>query len=263
MLIFGSITTLILGLAIGSFLNVLIYRLPKGESIWRQARSYCPHCNSWLGVLELIPVISFLWLQGMCLHCKKKISWQYPVVELLTAVLFVLVFWRDGGSISTYDSLLLMVRDFIFVASLIVIFMIDWKHMLILDKVVYPLMPIIFVINWALAGWQWGAAGDLLLAGLIGFMFYFVQYQLSQGRWVGGGDMKLAALLGLMFGVRDLLVLLFIAYVGGAIISLLLVAFKKKGLKSAVPMAVFLVPAAWVTLFFGNQIVVWYLSMFL
>lgn len=247
----------LLGLCIGSFLNVLISRLPEGKTLW--GRSMCVHCSTQLTWWQLVPGVSFLLLRGKCYACKKSISWQYPLVELLTAGMFALIGWYHGMVDAT--NWLLITRDLFAVSALITIGMIDALYYLILNRVLLVVGSVLLVLDGFLVHWDVSRLLDYGLAALIGFLFFWVQYALSKGRWVGGGDMKLAAVLGLLLGFQGLLVALLLSYVGGAIISVFLMAFKKKGMKSEMPMGTFLALASVVALLFGEKIASWYVGM--
>lgn len=262
-LVFSIIIILLFGLAVGSFLNVLIFRLPKDLSILKLKRSFCPKCKKQLRALHLVPLFSFLFLKGKCAFCQAKISRQYFMVELATAVIFVLVLLNSWPLGLTIISMATIIRDLFFATILIIIFCIDLKDMLILDIVIYPVLPIAFLLNWGLSNWSLNSALFLLIGGAVGYLFYWLQYYFSKGKWVGAGDMKLAALIGVMLSLKGLAVTLFLAYVGGAIIAIILILLKKKKWHSQLPMAVFLCPAALVVLLCGQQIIQWYFDVFI
>ena len=249
----------IFGLIIGSFINCLLWRLHKKESIL--GRSYCPKCKNQIAWYDNIPVLSFLFLKGKCRKCKKKISWQYPLVELVTGILFGLVFYINfqsfNFSLLTFNfQLLTLVRDIFFVSIMVIIFIYDLKWYLILDKITLPAIFIIFVLNIFL-GFNYL---HLLLAGLIGGGFFLAQFIVSKGRWIGGGDIRLGLLMGVMFSWPMILLALLLAYLIGSVISIFLVIFGKKKWKSEVPMGIFLTSASIITLFWGDQILAWYLN---
>jgi prepilin signal peptidase PulO-like enzyme (type II secretory pathway) len=251
----------LIGTVIGSFLNVVIYRLPEKKSI-AKGRSKCPHCRQELKGYDLIPILSFLILKAKCRNCRKKISWQYPTVELVTGLLFLFVayYHQLSGMLSNPE----FFRDIIFVCGLLVIFMTDLKYYLIFDAVTLPLIVFAFVVNIFLmshAGNYLDVILGLILAGFIGGGFFLVQYLASKGKWVGGGDIRIGLLMGFMLGWPKLLVALFIAYIVGAIISLFLIGFKVKKMKSQVPFGVFLSVATFVALFYGGEIINWYLNL--
>lgn len=254
----------IFGLIIGSFLNALIYRLHIGESI-AHGRSKCPHCGHVLAWTDLVPVISFLLLKGTCRYCQKKISWQYPVVELAVAVLFLISYLINVGQFPVLNLLcpidlkfwLLMARDFIAISALTAIFVYDYKWMIIPDSIVLPAIVAILILNYFIGI----PVASILIGALIGFGFFAIQYFISQGAWIGGGDLRLGALMGALLGWPLIVVALFFSYIFGAIISVMLLIGKKVNRKSAVPFGVFLAPAAIIALFWGEIILTWYLGI--
>lgn len=250
----------IFGLIIGSFLNVVIWRLHKEESILTKTRSYCVKCRHKLGIRDLVPLFSFIFLRGKCRFCKKKISWQYPLVELTTGILFVLVILKYSIFNIQYlfdcNSVLLIIKGWVFACFLIIIFVYDLKYYLILDKVTVPAMILAVVLNLILGIIWW----KLLLAAIIGGGFFWLQYVISKGKWVGGGDIRLGVLMGLMLAWPQIITALFFAYVTGAIIGVGLITVKKKTMKSAVPMGTFLTIGTVIALLYGEQVLNWYLN---
>ena len=240
------------GLAAGSFLNCLIYRLEKNESFLK-GRSYCPHCHHTLTWKDLIPILSFLILRGKCRYCHQKISWQYPIVEIATGILFVSIF--------NFRSLLTTIYLLLTTCFLIVIFVYDLRHYIIPDKVIYPAIGMVFLYrlfeieNFLLL--------NVILSALLAFIFFLAIFLLSRGRWLGFGDVKLAAFMGLFLGFPNILVALFFAYLIGAIIGIGLVFARKKTLKSEVPFGPFLVIGTFIALFWGEKIIDCYLKSFL
>jgi prepilin signal peptidase PulO-like enzyme (type II secretory pathway) len=234
MVYFYIFSGLILGAASGCFLNFLINRLPPRNLIGR-ARPYL---------------------------FKEKKSQKY-LAMIFGAILFAVVFYFNWPVSFSAFWWVKIVSQLIFTAALILIFAIDFKHYLILDKTIYPLLPCAFIFNWWLGGWTLESAFWLIVAALIGFIFYATQYYLSKGKWVGDADMKLGALLGLMLGWQGLLVALFIAYVGGSIVGLLLILFHKKKLSGQLPMATLLAPAAFISMLYSTQIIGWYFEKFI
>jgi len=187
----------VLGLVIGSFLNCIIFRLKIGEGFWI-GRSHCLYCNHNLGVKDLIPVISFSCQKGKCRYCSKKISWQYPIIELVTAILFALAGWFHldvGLNINIW----LLLRDWIFISFLIIIFVYDLKYYLILDKVIWPVAVLALVFNLGL-DFSLSTFYNLALSAVVGGGFFLIQYLVSKGKWLGGGDVRLGFLMGLMLG---------------------------------------------------------------
>ncbi len=250
----------IFGLIIGSFLNVIIWRMHKEESILT-GRSHCPKCRHVLGPLELIPVLSFLIQGGKCRHCGKKISWQYPMVELATGVLFLLAYLPYDLRLTTYNFFLLA-KEWFVISAMIIIFVYDLKYYLIPDKIIYPAAAVVAVTIPLIYGGEiswWGILGPII-AAVLGGGFFLLQYIISKGRWIGGGDIKMGALMGLILGLGGLGVALFFSYVVGAIIGLILVAGKIKTMKSQVPFGTFLAAGTIVAMFWGEKILQWYLN---
>lgn len=263
------------GLVVGSFLNCVIYRLeiasPRHAAAGRgsrsalsflKGRSYCPHCKHILSWQDLIPVFSFFILKGKCRYCNQKISWQYPLVELATAVIFILIFITNSNQFTGVNLLLMVVSCF-----LIVIFVYDLKHYIIPDKVIYPAI-LVSGIWYLVAGifLNLYTKYEILITvySAIGAAAFFLAIVLiSQGRWMGIGDIKLAFLMGLFLGWPDILVALFSAFFIGAIIGIGLIISGKKTMKSEVPFGPFLVIGTFLAVFFGEQITYWYQSLFL
>ena len=276
MILFSILFVFCFGLAIGSFLNAYIYRLHAGKSVFR-GRSFCPLCKKTLLAKDLLPLISFALLKGKCRFCRKEISWQYPLVEAAVALLFVLGYLRFIGNPFAETTLLADLAGFVSflcaVAIFIVIFVYDLKYYLILDKVTVPsffvflFFDVLLVIlkGGAMHGFARGVLLPVLLylaAGVVGGGFFAIQFLVSGGKWIGGGDIRLGVLMGMALGLKHLLIALFLAYVLGSVISLCLIAIKKKKFNSQIPFAVFLVPATLATLLYGDLIAAWYIGFF-
>lgn len=241
----------ILGLCVGSFLNVAVFRIREGESVVR-GRSRCQSCEEPINARDLVPVMSFLILKGRCRKCKSILSWQYPIVELVTGVLFFLAFQIHGLSIT-------FVRDAVFMSYLIIIFVYDLRHMLIIDRFTIPAMIFAVIVNlWlgVIPAWL------ILVGGLVLAAFFWIQFLISKGTWVGGGDIRMGALMGFMLGLEHGLVALFLAYVMGAIVGVGLLVTGKANRKTPIPFGTFLATATVVVLFMGEQIIGWYLGLF-
>lgn len=255
---------LIFGLAIGSFLNVLISRLPNKESVIK-GRSRCPSCKHTLGFFDLFPILSFILLGGKCKYCHKKISVQYPLVEAATALLFLtayFVFIPEDRPIN-YFSFLKLTRAWFFISAMIIIFAYDFKRYLILDQIVYPsIIAAILTIPIFLGGQLeqnlfWG----VFLAAILGGGFFLLQYIISKGRWVGGGDVKMGVLMGLILGLSGLFFALFFAYIIGAIFSLWFIISKRKTIKDALPFGPFLATGTIISLFWAEEIIKLFFSL--
>jgi len=247
----------LLGLCIGSFLNCVIYRLEEKKSL--KGRSFCPHCKHALCWKDLFPVLSYMLLGGKCRYCKKNISWQYPAVELATGILFLLIYNLQMSlpefTLTEFFNLLYL--SYI-TSVLIIIFVYDFKHYLIPDKVLFPAIGISIFYQFFFSEHFLNHIG----ASIIASGFFIVIFFISKGTWMGFGDVKLAILMGLLLGVKNVLVALFLAFFFGAIISVILMVLKKKGIKSEIPFGPFLITGTFFALFYGQQIAELYVSFF-
>lgn len=250
----------IFGLIIGSFLNVVIYRLHRGEK-FITGRSKCLFCGHKLYINDLIPLFSFLFLKGRCRYCKQSFSKQYFLVELFTGIIFSLIFLSifPNQSFINFETLALIKLLFwwIIASFLIIIFVYDAKYYLILDKISIPAIFIALVFNLILGN----NLLNFLFAGLIAGSFFLLQYTISKGRWVGGGDIRLGFLMGVILGFPNVITALFIAYVLGSIISIILLLNKQKHWGDKIPFGTFLTIATIVTMLYGDILVNWYLSL--
>ena len=263
------------GLIIGSFLNCFIWRLHEGEGMWN--RSYCPKCRNQIAWYDNIPVISFILLGGKCRNCKEKISFQYPIVELTTGILFLMAFLNNESGIMNYGAfvfsdvnnlsvvilnskfLILNLRDWFVIAVMTVIFIYDLRWYLILDEISLPACLIVFLFNLFL-GINWLA---LLISGIIGGSFFLIQFVISKGKWIGGGDIRLGLLMGLALGRFDYLLLaILLAYFAGSFVGLGLIIFGRKKWDSQIPLGVFLSVSIVFVIFWGEAIMNWYLGFF-
>ncbi|MEA3272223.1 MAG: prepilin peptidase, partial [Patescibacteria group bacterium] len=252
--LFFPIISFLFGLSVGSFLNALIWRVQVGKSFfWK--RSQCPRCGHELICLDLIPVFSFLFLFGRCRYCKRKISWQYPLVELSTAFLFTLFYLKSAYFLKmgllplNLHFWLVIVLEWFLLAVLVVIFTYDAKHGLIPDKFSIPAIFVAFFGNFLLGENIW----NIGFAATIGGGFFLVQYLISRGRWIGGGDIRLGILMGAILGYPNVISALFLAYFIGAIYSIALVALRRKTLKSNIPLGPFLVTGTIIAMFLGDR----------
>ncbi len=239
----------IIGLSIGSFLNVVIFRIDNIRTILND-RSHCPHCKKTLTWKDLVPFVSFMLLRGKCRYCDESISWQYPAVELSTALVFVILFSLFGMSWG------LLFYAVIF-SLLIVIFVYDLMHELIPEEIVWIALVLALV-----GAWYFGGFGvfDMLLGGLICGGIPAVLVFVSKEKWMGAGDVKLGFLLGALVGYPQAVFLLFASFIFGSIAGIILMSTKKKGIKDSVPFAPFLIMAGLVTLIWGNYFIDWYLG---
>ncbi|OGZ24411.1 MAG: hypothetical protein A2896_01230 [Candidatus Nealsonbacteria bacterium RIFCSPLOWO2_01_FULL_43_32] len=242
--LFFNIIIFVLGLMVGSFLNCVIYRLEQEKRFFK-GRSYCPDCKHQLRWPDLIPVLSFLSLRGRCRYCQKKISWQYPIVEISTAAIFFLIF-----------NFQLSIFNYLILPFLIVIFVYDLKYYLIPDKVIYPAIGMVLVYDFLKSDIP--GMSDFLISAFGAAAFFLFIVLISKGKWMGIGDIKLAFLMGLVLGWPNILAALFLAFMSGAMIGIGLIFLGKKTLKSEVPFGPFLVAGTFISLFFGKIIINWY-----
>lgn len=263
------IILLLLGLCFGSFTNAFVWRIRQQETSKKKrsskdysilhGRSMCPNCSHILSALDLIPVLSWVGLHGRCRYCHNKISWQYPVVEILTTILFVCsyVFWPYS-----FDSIGLFQFGIwlIFLIGFMIIFVYDIKWMIIPNRVVYPLMLLGLVYVGASA--VFNSSFDPVIQAFYGVLIasgiFYGLFQLSDGNWIGGGDVKLGFAIGLIIGgpVQAVL-MLFIASLLGCFVSMpLLVSGQAR--KKKVPFGPFLIIATIIVLLFGTSISSWY-----
>jgi prepilin signal peptidase PulO-like enzyme (type II secretory pathway) len=261
----------ILGTAIGSFLSVIIYRIHKNKKGIIASRSICPSCKKKLKARHLVPVFSWLFLRGKCAYCREKISSHYLILELATGLLFLSAFltWNFIEIIpSTIDPTFLnyeinwkIFEIFIFYiivfTFLIAIFFYDLMYRKIPDKISLPAIAI------AIAGGlilKTTPALSMLIGGFGLFAFFALQLIISKGKWIGGGDLRLGALMGVLLGWQLGLVALIIAYFLGSIVSIILLIQKKATRKTAIPFGPFLIIGIFIAIFYGKQILEWYLS---
>lgn len=268
----------LLGLCLGSFTNALVWRLHEqraGEAKERkrvpkeltisQGRSMCPDCRHQLGFWDLVPVFSWLWLRGKCRYCKKPISSQYPLVELLVAGLFMgsYLVWPFGWDTVGLVRFVIWLPMLIIFVALIVY---DYRWQLLPNRLVYPagMLALLQVLLVALISkepivFMSALIGVLCLGGL-----FYALFQVSGGRWIGGGDVRLGVVIGLLVGgpTRAILVL-FIASTLGTVLSLPSLLKKQSALKRRVAFGPFLIVATILVYLFGTTVINWYKQRFL
>jgi len=244
----------ILGLFVGSFLNVVVLRIEKGEGGILKGRSHCLFCGKTLKWFELIPLFSFAIQKGKCRYCRKPISWQYPLVELLTGLLFAAILSRFGLS---WQLLFLLPLC----AILIVLFVFDLRFQTIPDLVVY--LGVVWAFFYSIIQAVIQRSFSFFIFGLISAfalaLFFAALSYGSKEKWMGKGDAKLALLTGLILGYPFSIFAILLSFIFGAFVSLVLVLLGKKTLKSQIAFGPFLVSAIFVIIFYGDKIVDWYL----
>ena len=251
----------LLGLAVGSFLNLCIDRLPGGKSIVRPG-SHCDSCNQSLKAVDLVPVFSYVWLKGRCHYCGARIPLRSPIVEFATAAIFAFLAWHYGLSLELAFAV-------VYASIFIVIFAIDLEQELILNIVVFPAMILAFAFSFFWGGFEelWPKIGpgfvlSALLGGAVGFVLMLLPYLLTRGRGMGYGDVKLAAFIGLMSGFPLVLVALLVGIIAGGLVAVfLLLSRMVKSRKAAIPYGPFLAVGAMVALIWGDKIFHWWWAM--
>ncbi|MBI4281525.1 prepilin peptidase [Candidatus Uhrbacteria bacterium] len=253
-----SIIIFLFGLCIGSFLNVVILRIPAGQSV--RGRSRCFSCARTLRWFELVPLFSYAVLRGKCRSCRAGISLQYPLVELVTALLFLLTFFHHrvtDPSLGDGQFWELVIGNWIFVSALVVLFVQDLRFQILPDVITLPAIAIAMIF-WFFDSYNLQPITYNLLATAIGGGFFLLQWLVSRGRWVGGGDIRLGALMGAILGWPNILLALFLAYVSGAIVGGTLLLARRVTGKSQIAFGTFLTASTIFTMFWGDRIVTWY-----
>ncbi len=236
--------SIILGLFIGSFLNVLADRLPKGQNVlW--GRSHCDYCKKTLRWYELIPVVSFILQGAKCRRCHKKLSWQYPLIELATAIGF-------GSIAANQSSVLALTAGCIIYSSFVVMMVADFKFQIIPDSMI--VMAIIGVAL-LLAAQPLGMNTLVHLGIAVGIMlFFYLLWLFTHGRGIGFGDVKLSFVLGLLLGFPEAIIALYIAFLTGAMVGVILILRGRKTLKSKIAFGPFLIGATGAVFLFHAQL---------
>ena len=257
----------VIGIAVGSFLNVCIDRLPLNKSLVSPP-SHCDACGRRLSLIDLFPLLNYLWLRGRCRYCGDRIPLRVPLVELLAGVVFFLSFWYFGLTAR------FGVTAFWCCVFILIIF-IDWEHKLILNKVTYPAA----ILALALLAFDAFSPGLLLPGGLpflpldkpailsgviggaAGFVFFLMVFLIAP-RGMGLGDVKLAGLIGFVVGWPLVVVALLIGILLGGLLAIVLLAFRLKGRKDPIPYGTLLAIGPIIALFWGTDIFRWYQDLF-
>lgn len=265
------LSSFVLGLVFGSFLNVVIYRLNKraAKSIML-GRSFCPDCQTTLKWHDLVPVLSFLYLWGRCRYCDKKISWQYPIVEILSGFVWVGTFYKVFSLNSLNPSNFLnFFYHILILSALLIIAVYDFKWKIIPDKIVYPAIAAALIFNFfkslnfetfKLLNFEiWKSLNPEifiwpLVAASAAFFFFFSIYFFSKGRAMGLGDAKLAFLIGLFLSPLSATIAFTLAFIIGAIFGIMLIGLGKKNFKSQIAFGPFLVLGVFTAFFFSDFI---------
>ena len=245
-----TILIITLALLIGSFLNVCIYRIPKGESIAFPA-SHCMSCGKNLKAIDLVPVLSYVFNKGKCRYCSSKISLQYPIVESLNAIVYFMLFNKYGLTFTFVEYAVLS-------SLLIVISFIDYQYQIIPDGLV-TFGLILGVVSAVLK-----INNIHLLSGIVGFMVgggLFLLIALVSKGAMGGGDIKLMAIIGFILGWKYTLMVSLLSFIIGAILSITLMILKIKGRKDYIPFGPFIAIATYITILYSEEILDWYIKL--
>lgn len=251
-----TILITIFGILWGSFLTVVVWRVDDLKSIF-VSRSRCTDCEEEIGWYDLVPILSYGILRGKCRKCGKKISTLYPLMEVLTGLVFYLTYTNFGMSI---ESLLLV----LIFSILIVTLGYDAIHMMIVDQFVWLGVALVVI-------YQFIAVNDWLLwrhvlalvgwGGLIGVSFPALLVLMSRGKWMGEGDISLGLLAGLFVGFPKIILAYILAFIAGSIYGLALMAIRRKKMSDPVPFGPFLVLGSIVAFYAGSRIIEWYLNI--
>nr|WP_320050602.1 prepilin peptidase [uncultured Desulfuromonas sp.] len=253
--IWCQITSFVLGAVVGSFLNVCIFRIPAGVSVVRPA-SHCPSCQTPIRWYHNIPIFTWLLLRGRCAYCGQTFSWRYPFVELLTGVLYWLVFYYAGLT-------LLTPVYWLFISALIVVTFIDLDHQIIPNVITYPGIPLGFICSFAIpwVSWQDSLLGILVGGGSL-WLVAFIYQVITKREGMGFGDVKLLAMIGAFCGWRVIFPVIFISSLLGTLVGVPLMMVKKGDSRMALPFGPFLVLGTLIYLFWGGTLVNWYFNLF-
>jgi len=250
----------LLGLMIGSAINAVVWRLYVGRK-WTRGRSMCPDCEHQLAARDLVPVMSWLWLRGNCRYCHKHISWQYPVVELLTAVLFGLS--AAVLAPSTLGGFILLGFWLVILTLLIILAVYDARWLILPDTVMVPTIAValVYVTAAALLTHSHQVALGAFEAAVVAGGGFWLLVMVTKGRAMGGGDVKLAFAMGLILGAQGTAVGLLVAFNTAALVGVVLIVSKLKGRKDQIPFGPYLVGGTIVAFLFARPIVDWYLRL--
>lgn len=247
----------VVGLLVGSFLNVCIDRLPRDRSVVSPP-SHCDACGHRLGLGDLIPIVSYIVLRGRCRYCQARISGKMLWVELATGLIFALLYWHYG--LSPQFGILAY-----YAALFIVVFVIDIEHELILNKVVYPALIVALLLSLVPQPWltRWvitTGIANAAFGGAVGFAIFLLIAVVSRGG-MGWGDVKLVALIGLATGFPLVLFAIVLAAIIGTIVAVALMIARRRRFRETLPFGPFLAVATMITLVWGSDVLAWYMGL--
>jgi leader peptidase (prepilin peptidase)/N-methyltransferase len=244
----------VLGVSVGSFLNVCVHRLPRNQSLVHPG-SRCPHCGYALRWYDNVPVVSYLLLRGRCRKCGDAISMRYPALELATLVLFLV-----HGAIFGWSALLVV--RLLFGCAMIVLFAIDLEHHLLPDVITLPGIAAGLLFSIVLPPGLVSSLLGLLIGGGVLWLIGEVYFRYSGQEGMGGGDVKMLAMIGAFLGWKLVLVTLVLSSVAGSLIGLLVITLKRGGMKYALPYGTFLALGALAASLVGERLVTWYAGFY-
>jgi leader peptidase (prepilin peptidase)/N-methyltransferase len=240
-----TLIAVIIGLILGSFLSVLLERLPKGATGIVAGRSECPECHHQLGWLDLLPVVSFLILRARCRYCKTKIPWLYPALEVTSAAVLGLYAYRYGIGTSW------LALDLLVLFSLVAMFFFDLKYRILPDVIT---LPLILIVSARLLFERPDLLGNMVATGVLLTCLFGLVHLVSHGQWLGLGDVKLAMLIGLLFGYPGAIGVTLVAVWSGALVGIILMILGRANMKTALPFGSFWALAAIITILWPGPI---------
>ncbi len=267
--IFIAVILFYIGAGLGSFLSVVIYRTRHEIAGIFLGRSQCSHCHKNIMAIDLIPIISYVGLQGKCRYCKEKISPMYVWIEIISGLICMLIYFKFpfmgrefSAIVPTIDSSIFFnfIRYEAVSLTLIAIFFYDLLYQEIPDIFTYVGILLALIGNMVSGN---PLPQNYITGAACGAIFFELQLLISRGRWVGTGDVILGLLMGIILGWEKLIVALFIAYLMGAVFSIGLLITKKASIGSKIPFAPFLVTGTILSVLFGSQMIDWYLRVLL
>jgi leader peptidase (prepilin peptidase) / N-methyltransferase len=250
----GLFLITLLGLCVGSFLNVCIYRLPRGESLVSPP-SRCPACGRPLRWFDNVPVVSWVLLRGRCGQCRAPISAQYPIIEIITALLWLLIAWLTPPG-------WLLASRLVLGTALIVLFMIDLEHQLLPNRITLPGIAVGFAFSLVTPVGPVNSLLGILLGGGVLYAIAAGYYLLRKEEGMGMGDVKMLAMVGAFLGWRAVLLTLVLSSFAGAVIGVLIMVWHRGNLRYALPFGTFLAVGTLISMLVGEPLLTWYFAFF-
>lgn len=264
----------VFGAALGSFLNAIIDRLDTGESIVTSKRSHCDSCQHTLNAWDLVPLFSWLWLNGKCRYCQKPIPIQNPLVELAAGLLLTGLFVNVAkqATMPFNETLPYWIVVFVFwavcLATLLVIFVYDFKHQIIPDETIVLLVVLAIVyhaVMYLFSGQlYWGLSiSNVVLSSIFSALPYFLLIVVTRGKGMGGGDLKFAFVMGLILGYPRVVVAHYLAFLIGGVVAVILLVLKTRRVGQTIPFGPFLIVGTISAFFEGEELIRWFFQTFL